>query len=75
MEKSDIFKKMRKRISAWIEKVVTWLVFANRQRFTIYEGDWEYYYIARIEVWHKNAISGKETKFTEKNYRVEGWMR
>jgi len=47
----------------------------NQQRFTIYEGDWGDYYAARIEVWHKDAKTGKETKLMEKVYRVEGWMR
>lgn len=50
-------------------------IVANSQRFTIYEGDWGDYYAARIEVWHKNGNTGKETKLMEKNYRVEGWMR
>lgn len=48
---------------------------ANGQQFTIYEGDWDDYYAARIEVWHKDASTGKETKLLEKIYRVEGWMR
>ena len=48
---------------------------ANRQRFTIYEGDWEDYYAARIEVWHKDAATGKKTKLLDEVYRVEGWMR
>lgn len=50
-------------------------IIADRQRFTIYEGDWGDYYVARVEVWHKNASTGKETKLMEKNYQVEGWMR
>lgn len=50
-------------------------MIADKQNFTIYEGDWEDYYAARIEVWHKNASSGEETKLLEKIYRVEGWMR
>ena len=48
---------------------------ANKKRFTIYEGDWEDYYAARIEVWHKDASTQKETKLLEKVYRVDGWMR
>ena len=48
---------------------------AQRQMFTIYEGDWDDYYAARIEVWHRDASTGKETKLLEKTYRVEGWMR
>ena len=47
----------------------------DQQKFTIYEGDWGDYYAARIEVWHKNAKTGRETKLMEKVYRVEGWMR
>ena len=50
-------------------------MIADKQNFTIYEGDWGDYYVARIEVWHKNASSGEETKLLEKIYRVEGWMR
>ena len=50
-------------------------MIADKQNFTIYEGDWGDYYAARIEVWHKNASSGEETKLLEKIYRVEGWMR
>ena len=45
------------------------------QRFTIYPGDWGDYYAARIEVWHKDAKTGKERKLMEKVYRVEGWQR
>lgn len=47
----------------------------SRKRFTIYEGDWEDYYAARIEVWHRNAETKQEMKLTEKVYRVDGWMR
>ena len=47
----------------------------NKQSFTIYEGDWEDYYAARIEVWFKSSETNKENKLMEKVYRVEGWMR
>jgi hypothetical protein len=50
-------------------------LIADRQMFTIYEGDWGDYYAARIEVWYKNSATGKETKLLEEVYRVEGWMR
>ena len=50
-------------------------MIADKQSFTIYEGDWGDYYAARIEVWHKNARTEEETKLLEKIYRVEGWMR
>ena len=46
-----------------------------RKKFTIYEGDWDDYYAARIEVWHKDVSTQKETKLSEKVYRVDGWMR
>lgn len=47
----------------------------NKQSFTIYEGDWDDYYAARIEVWLKDAETNQESKLMEKVYRVEGWMR
>lgn len=47
----------------------------NKQSFTIYEGDWDDYYAARIEVWFKDAETNQESKLMEKVYRVEGWMR
>lgn len=47
----------------------------KKQNFTIYPGDWGDYYAARIEVWHKDAMTGKERKLMEKVYRVEGWQR
>lgn len=47
----------------------------NKQKFTIYEGDWGDYYAVRVEVWHQDASTGKEEKLLEKIYRMEGWMR
>ena len=47
----------------------------EKQEFKIYPGDWGDYYAARIEVWHKDAKTGKERKLMEKVYRVEGWQR
>ena len=47
----------------------------NKQSFTIYEGDWDDYYAARVEVWFKSSETNKESKLMEKVYRVEGWMR
>lgn len=47
----------------------------GKQAFTIYEGDWEDYYAARIEVWFRNAETNEEQKLLEKVYRVDGWMR
>jgi len=45
------------------------------QEFTIYEGDWDYPYGARIEVWFKPESGSKEYKLLQKNYKIEGWMR
>lgn len=47
----------------------------EQQEFTIYEGDWNEYYAVRVEVWHKEKESHKETKLLEKIYKMEGWMR
>jgi len=58
-----------------IDSTSSFSKLVNKQGFTIYEGDWGDYYAARIEVWHKDAKTGKETKLMEKVYRVEGWMR
>lgn len=43
--------------------------------FTIYEGDFEHYYAARVEVWHRDTSTQQERKLIEKIYRVDGWMR
>lgn len=48
---------------------------AEKKQFTIYEGDWEEYYAVRVEVWHRDSVTHKETKLMEKLYRMEGWMR
>ena len=45
------------------------------KEFTIYEGDFEDYYAARIEVWHCDSLTGQHRKLHEKIYRVDGWMR
>ena len=47
---------------------------AQRQTFTIYEGDWGDYYAVRVEVWHRDK-GGKKRKLVEKTYAMEGWMR
>lgn len=31
------------------------------------------YYAVRVEVWHRDKTSRKETKLLEKIYRMEGW--
>lgn len=67
--------RIREESKVTIESTYSFTQVVNRQRFIIYEGDWGDYYAARIEVWHKDAHTGKETKLCEKTYRVEGWMR
>ncbi|MBR2360517.1 MAG: hypothetical protein IKA75_08905 [Bacteroidaceae bacterium] len=57
------------------EPVTSFAQLADKQGFTIYEGVWGDYYAARIEVWFKDAATGKERKLLEKVYRVEGWQR
>ena len=44
------------------------------KEFTIYEGDWDKYYAARIEIWFIPAKGGKPRKLKEKLFRVQGWM-
>ena len=50
-------------------------IIAQRKKFYIYEGDIDQYYAVRIEAWHRDSLTNKEYKLTEKIYRVEGWMR
>ncbi|MCB9626949.1 MAG: hypothetical protein H6725_06230 [Sandaracinaceae bacterium] len=45
-----------------------------RAEFTIYEGNWNHYYAARIELWF-TPDGGEPRKLLERVYRVEGWMR
>lgn len=52
-----------------------WFAKYSGEEDNIYEGDWDDYYAARIEVWFKNAETNQESKLLEKVYRVEGWMR
>ena len=47
----------------------------EQQEFMIYEGDWDDFYAVRVEVWHKEKASKKETKLLEKIYRMDGWSR
>ena len=67
--------RLRKASTVTVKDHTAFGIVADKQQFTIYEGDWEDYYAARIEVWHKNANTGAETKLLEEVYRVEGWMR
>ncbi len=47
----------------------------EKQKFIIYEGDWEDYYAVRVEVWHRDSVTHNEQKLLEKYYRMDGWMR
>lgn len=49
--------------------------YNSGRHFTIYEGDWDKPYAARLEVWFVPANGGQERKLTEKNFKIEGWMR
>ncbi len=43
--------------------------------FSIYEGNWGEYYLARFEVWFAPLDGGNERKLFEEIYKVEGWQR
>lgn len=47
----------------------------NFQHITIHEGDWDYPYAARFEVWFIPKKGKSEFKLYEKNYIIEGWQR
>lgn len=55
--------------STFFSQIVT------REKFTIYEGDWDEYYAARVEVWHRDSLTQQEQKLLEKYYLVDGYMR
>ncbi|MCR4921129.1 MAG: hypothetical protein K5945_05395 [Bacteroidaceae bacterium] len=67
-------RRLRKASRCPVEASETFSRIVDRQRFTIYEGDWGDYYAVRVEVWH-HPRSGKEQKLLEKVYAMEGWMR
>ena len=67
--------RLKKASTVKIKGTSTFSKLVDKQRFTIYEGVWNDYYAARIEVWFKDAETGDEKKLMEKVYRVEGWMR
>ena len=67
--------RLKKASMVQINGTSTFSKLVDKQRFTIYEGVWNDYYAARIEVWFKDAKTGDEKKLLEKVYRVEGWMR
>ena len=67
--------RLQERIKVAIDSTKSFSQLVHNKNFTIYEGDWGDYYAARVEVWHIDAKTGKETMLMEKVYRVEGWMR
>ena len=67
--------RIPERSSVSIDSSECFSKLVNKKEFTIYEGDWEDYYAARVEVWFRDAETKQERKLLEKIYRVEGWMR
>lgn len=49
--------------------------YTEPKEFTIYEGVWGEYYLARFEVWYIDYKTRTKRKLTEKIYKVDGWMR
>ncbi len=49
-------------------------VYFSSIAFTIYEGDWEQFYGAKIELWF-TPDNDEPRKLWEGNYKVQGWMR
>ncbi len=68
-------KRIAKASKVAVPSTTSFSKLVEGQSFTIYPGDWGDYYAARIEVWHRDAKTGKERKLMEKVYRVEGWQR
>ena len=50
-------------------------LFFTEMHFTIYEGDWDQPYAARLELWFEPDSGEPERKLLEEVFRVEGWMR
>lgn len=72
--KNDLLSEPRlsKRTQAVVLKNKSTLI---HKRLTIYEGEWNYPYAARFEVWFKSEKDNVNKKLIEKNYIIEGWMR
>ena len=68
-------ERILQRSKVGIDSTASFTQLVDKQRFTIYEGDWDDYYAARVEVWFRDAATKQERKLVEKVYRVEGWMR
>ena len=67
--------RIRERSAVHVQGHTSFGKIVDREEFTVYEGDWEDYYAVRVEVWHRNTITGKERRLLQKVYRMEGWMR
>ena len=68
-------KEIEERSKVQIDSTASFSQLVNKQQFSIYEGDWEDYYAARVEVWFRDTETKQEKKLLEKVYRVEGWTR
>ena len=71
------YEQIKKRTKTYVSNHTAFGRIEHNQGtgFTIYEGDFEHYYAARVEVWHRDAATHQERKLAEKIYRVDGWMR
>ena len=49
--------------------------FHSQIDFTIYEGNWEQYYGARLELWFTPDSGAPARLIWTDNYRIQGWMR
>jgi len=67
--------RIEERSKVAIDSTTSFTKLVDKQQFTVYEGDWDDYYAARIEVWFRNSSTKEEQKLMDKVYRVEGWMR
>ncbi len=49
--------------------------FFYNSEITVYEGDWETYYPALLELWFVPDCGKPERKLIEKIFKIEGWQR
>lgn len=74
-DNTELSKRRLKEASKFsVSNHISFGKIVDRQEFTVYEGDWDDYYLVRVEVWHRD-ISGREKMLMSKIYRMEGWMR
>lgn len=50
-------------------------LFYSNTTFTIYEGDFDRFYVARFEIWFVPDSGENQRKVLEKNFKIEGWER